>query len=92
MSYNARWLLVKNRTKNSARWLLNCEEATPLVKEFNNIINCKKKEILFNWFKEMLNDIEISRSKIYVKAKLVKMLEKYPKLKKSSLSLNFMKN
>ena len=40
----------------------------------------------------MLNDIEISRSKIHVKVKLVKVLEKYPKLKKSSLSLNFMKN
>ena len=40
----------------------------------------------------MLRDIGISKSKIYCKVKLVKVLEKYPKLKKPSLWLNFMKN
>ena len=39
----------------------------------------------------MLKDIGISKSTIYFKVKLVKVLEKYQKLKKSSLSLNFMK-
>ena len=40
----------------------------------------------------MLRDIGISMSAIYFKVKLVKVLERYPKLKKSSLLLNFMKN
>ena len=85
----------------------NSEDATPAVKEFDNIIKCKKKGILNlayklglsfpkfkepNRFKEMLKDIGISKSTIYLKVKLVKVLEKYPILKKYLLLLNFMKN
>ena len=85
----------------------NCEDVIPVVKEFDNIINCKKKGILnlpyeqgllfkkfkeSDRFKEMLKDIRISKSTIYFKGKLVKVLEKYSKLKKSLLCLNFMKN
>ena len=40
----------------------------------------------------MLRDMGISKSTIYFEVKLVKVIEKYPKLKKSSLPLNFMKN
>ena len=70
-------------------------------------MKCKKKGILnlvykhgllfkkfkeSDRFKEMLEDIGISKSTIYFKVKLLKVLEKYTKLKKSSLLLNFMKN
>ena len=40
----------------------------------------------------MVKDIGISKSKIYFNVKLANVLEKSPKLKNSSLLLNFMKN
>ena len=40
----------------------------------------------------MLRDMGVSKSTIYFEVKLLKVIEKYPKLKKSSLPLNFMKN
>ena len=40
----------------------------------------------------MLTDIGISNSTIYFKVKLVKVLEKYPKLKKPLLLLSFIKH
>ena len=78
-----------------------------MVKGFEKITKHKKKGILnlaykqgllfkklkeLDEFTEMLRDTGISKSTIYFKGKLIKVLEKYPKLKKSSLSLNFMKN
>ena len=73
----------------------NCEDAIPVVKEFDKIIRCKKKGI-FNlgykqgvlfWkfkdsdkFREILKDIGMSKSSMHFKLKPVKVLEKYPKL------------
>ena len=83
------------------------EKAILVVMEFEIIIRSKKKGILNvayrqglqfkrfkqpNKFVEMLQEIDISKLTVYFKVKLVKILEKYPKLKKSSLSLNFFKN
>ena len=77
------------------------------MKEHETIIKCKKKEILnlaykqgllfkklkdSDNFKEMLQETGVSKSKFYFKVKLLKVLEKYPKLKKSSLLLYFINN
>ena len=84
----------------------SCEDAIHVVKEFSNIIKYKKKRILnleykqevlcnkikeSNRFKKMLKDIGISKSTIYFKVKLVKVLEKYLKFKIFLLLLNFIK-
>ena len=36
-----------------------------------------------------MKEIEMNLSTVYYKIKLVKILDKYPKLKRSSLGLNF---
>lgn len=43
-------------------------------------------------FVEMFKEIWVTKSTVYFKAKQVKVLGKYPKLKKSSLLLNFLKD
>ena len=40
----------------------------------------------------MLQEIKVSKSTAYFKVKLVKLLDKYPKIKSSSLSSNFFKD
>ena len=40
---------------------------------------------------EMIKELGISKSTIYFISNLIKILEKYPKLEKSSLSLHFFK-
>lgn len=41
---------------------------------------------------EKFNESGVSKSKVYFKTKVVKILEKYPRLKSSSLSLNVFKS
>ena len=43
-------------------------------------------------FMEVVKDLAVSKSTIYFKINFIKILDKYPKLKKSSLSLNFFKD
>ena len=43
-------------------------------------------------FGNIFQEIEVGNSKAYFKVKLVKLLGKYPKVKSSSLSLNFFKD
>ena len=84
----------------------NYGEAILVLKEYETIIRSEKKGILnlayrqgiiFNMFKqsetfvEMLKKIGVTKFTVYFKAKLVNILDKYPKLKKLSLSLNFLK-
>ena len=69
------------------------EQAILLVQDYEKLIAPKKpiqRSIMVWWyFKKELN---ISRSTVYVKLSLLKLLEKYPKLNKSLLTLNFLKN
>ena len=44
-----------------------------------------------NGFGQILQEIKVSKSTAYFKVKLVKLLDKYPKMKISCLSLNFFK-
>ena len=40
----------------------------------------------------MIKELGVSRLTVYFKVNLLKLLEKYSKLEKSSLALNFLKN
>lgn len=86
--------------------VINYEGAIPVVKEYQIVIRFQKKCMLnaehrqgcvfkifkeSNKFVEMVKELEVSKSTIYFKINLVKILGKYPKLKKSSLSLTFLK-
>ena len=79
----------------------NCDESILVGKENETIIECKKKGILnlaykqglsfknfkeSNMFKEIPEEIGMSKSTVYFKVKLVKVLEK------SLLPLNFIIN
>ena len=74
--------------------LKHFEEAIPVVKEYETIIRSQKKSILkvtykqvivFKKFKasdkflEMVKEIGLSKSTVYFKIKLAKILDKYPK-------------
>ena len=43
-------------------------------------------------FGKMITELGVSRPTVYFKINLLNILEKYPKLKKSSSTLNFLKN
>ena len=85
----------------------NFEEAIPIVKEYERIIRTQKESMLnvayrqgcvFKKFKEsdkfmgMVKELGVSKSTIYFKINLIKILDKHTKLNKSSLSLNFFKD
>lgn len=95
---------ILNEKESSIKKL---EDAILNVKEYETIIKIKKKGILniayrqgslFQQFKEpdkfveKFNESGVSKSKVYFKIKVVKILEKYPRLKSSSLSLNVFKS
>ena len=84
-----------------------CEDAVSKVTTFKDIIKTKKKNVIcvvygqgliFKRFKEknkfikMIKDFGISKLTMIFKINTVKLLDKYAKLKSSSLSLHFMKN
>lgn len=99
---------AENEESNkSADNLTNYEEAIPVVQEYETIVRFEKNDILdvayrqgimfkkfkdSNRFVEMLKKIEFSKSIIYFKLKIVNILDRYPKLKKSSMSLNLFKD
>ena len=87
--------------------LTNYEEAIPVLKEYETITRSTKKDmlniayiqgIIFKKFKESdkvverIKEIGVSKSTINFKMKLVKILDKYPKLKTSLFLLNFFKD
>ena len=99
---------AENEESNkSADNLTNYEEAISVVQEYETIVRFEKNNILnvayrqgtmfkkfkdSNRFLEMLKKIEFSKSIIYFKLKVANILDRYPKLKKSSMSLNFFKD
>ena len=83
------------------------EEAVEAVNNMKKIIKSNKGKILwlayqqdqiFENFKtnenfiDMIKEVEISKSTILFKISIVKFVNKYPRMKKSSLSLHFLKN
>ena len=83
------------------------EKAILVVKDYENIVSLNKKRMLnatlrqgkflkkfqnSKWSGKIIKELGLSRSTVYFKLNLLKLLDRYPKLKKSSLILNFQKN
>ena len=81
------------------------EEAINIIKEYQDIIKTNKKNIIFfayhqgkvfkrfkenGNFKNLLERFKITKSTIIFKTNIVKLIDKYPKIKTSSISLNFL--
>ena len=85
----------------------NSEDAGTITKEYEDVILTKKKNIiriahqqgkLFRKFKEkgkfikLVKELKVHKITIIFKINIVKLTDKYPKLMKSSVTLNFCKN
>ena len=83
------------------------EDAAGIIKEYEEILPAKRKGIIavafyqgkiFKRFKEkekfiqMVGKLKIHKSTIVFKINLFKLIEKHPKLLKSSVTLTFLKN
>ena len=83
------------------------EEAVSIVRAYEDIIKTKKKNIIcvvyrqgliFKRFKEkdnlvrIIKEFGISKSNMIFKINIVKLVDKYPKLKRLLLSMHSMKN
>ena len=82
------------------------EDATAVIKQYEDIIRTKKKAIIsiayhqgkvFKRFKDkekfikLVNEFKLHKSTIIFKINIFKSIEKYPKLMKSSRGLGFLK-
>ena len=85
----------------------NCQEAVKIIKECDNMIKTNKKNIIrfayeqgkiFKKIKEdtksknLVEQFGINRSTMIFKINVVKLGDKYPKMLKSSMTLNFLKS
>ena len=83
------------------------EDAAGIIKEYEEILRAKRKGIIvvafyqgkiFKRFKErekfqqMVKELKIHKSTIIFKINVFKLIEKYPKLMKPSVTLTFLKN
>ena len=97
---------VNKDIKESARKVKNSEEEAEIVTEMKKIIKSNKCTILWlaykqgkifekfktnNKFINMVSYFEISKSTMVFKISIVRFLNNYPKVKKSSLSLHFLR-
>ena len=84
-----------------------CEEAMDIIKEYENIIRTNKKNIIFfayqqgkifrkfkerRKFKILVEQFNIAKCTMIFKMNIVKLVEKYPKMMASSVTLNFLKS
>ena len=85
----------------------SCEDARNVIQDFEQIIQNKKNDIvwlayyqgqIFQKFREkerfindMVSKVKVSKSTIGFKIALRKLIDNYPKIKKSSLSLHYFK-
>ena len=80
------------------------EDAAAVIKQYEDIIRTKKKNIIsiayhqgkvFKRFKDkekfikLVNEFKVHKSTIIFKINIFKLIEKYPKLMKSSIGLGF---
>ena len=100
--------VVKTRELNKkAEEVDKPEDAASVIKQYQDIIRTKKKGIIsiayyqgkvFKKFKEnkkfvkLVNKFKVHKTTIIFKINIYKLIEKYPKLIKSSLGLGFLKN
>ena len=83
------------------------EDAAGIIKEYEEILRAKRKDIIvvtfyqlkmFKRFKEkekfqqMVGKLKIHKSTIVFKISVFKLIEMYPKLMRSSVTLTFLKN
>ena len=83
------------------------EDAADIIKQYEEILRAKRKGIIvaafyqgkiFKRFKEkekfaqMVGKLKINKSTIVFKINVLELIEKYPKLMKSSVTLTFLKN
>ena len=83
------------------------KDTVAVIREFEDIIKSKNKIIIwiayqqgkmFQRFKEkekfikMITEFDVSRSTILLKISIAELVDKYPKVKNSSLSLHILKN
>ena len=83
------------------------ENAVNIIMEYEEILRAKKKGIIMvtfyqgkifkrfkgkEKFQEMIEKLKIHKSTIIFKINVFKLIEKYPKLMKSSVTLTFLKN
>ena len=83
------------------------EEAADLIKKYEEILKTKRKGVIsiayhqgkvFSQFREkekfvsLVTDFGVHEGTIIFKINVFKLLDKYPKLKNSSVTLSFMKN
>ena len=83
------------------------EDAANFIKKYEEILKTKKKGMIsvayhqvkvFGWFREkekfvrLVADFGVHKETIIFKINVFKLLDKYPKLKRSSVTLSFMKN
>ena len=83
------------------------EDVAAVIKQYEDIIRSKKKGIIsiayyqgkvFKRFKDkerfikLVNEFKVHKSTIIFKINIFKLIEKYPKLMKSSIGLGFLKS
>ena len=83
------------------------EEAVNIIKEYENIIKTNWKKIVFSAyqlgkvfrkfkenrkFKSLVERYNITKGTIIFKINIVKLVDKYPKMMTSSITLNFLKS
>ena len=83
------------------------EDASGIIKKYEEILRAKRKGIIvvafyqgkiFKRFKEreefqqMVKELEIHKSTVIFKINVFKLIEKYPKVMRSSVILTFLKN
>ena len=92
---------------NRADKVEKLEDAAGIIKEHEEILRAKKKGIIVDAFyqgkifkrfkekekfQEMVGKLKIHKSTIVFKINVFKLIEKYPKLMRSSVTLTFLKN
>ena len=98
---------VNKDIEESARKVKNSEEVAEVVKDMEKIIKSNKCSILWltyqqgkifaklkvnDKFIDMVNRFGISKSRMVFKTSFVRFLNNFPRMKKSLLSLQFLKN
>ena len=83
------------------------EDAADIIREYEEILRAKRKGIIMvgfyqgkifrrfkekEKFQEMVKKLKIHKSTIIFKINVFKLIEKYPKLMRSSVTLTFLKN
>ena len=90
-----------------ADWVEGYEETVNIIKEYEDIIKTNKKNIIFFTYQQgkvfrkfkdctnfgsLVKQFKITKCTIIFKIHIIKLVDKYPKIMTSSITLNFLKN